>query len=92
MFKAGACPLTPKCVPNTGFLFLSKHGRPLVHAFGDRWRSSDVSDFVCRLGLIPRKICYVKCLVEGVQCSKLFQDFTRSICYIRPWMERRDVR
>ena len=32
-----------------------------------------------------------KCLVEGVQCSKLFQDFTRGICYIRPWMERRGV-
>ena len=57
--------------------------------------SADVSDFVCRLRLIPRKICYVKCLVEEVQCSKLFQDFTRGICYIRPgWNAAacRDVR
>ena len=55
---------------------------------GDSDVSDILSDIVCWLGLLLS----CKCLVEGVQCSASFQDFTRSIHYIRPLMERRDVR
>ena len=87
--------MTPKCVTNTGFPFLSKHGRPLVHAFGDRWRSSDVSDFVCRLGLIPWKICYVSVLWKEYSVQSCFKTLQGVFVILGPgWNAAacRDVR